>query len=90
MSSKKKRKKLKEQYIVKEPNEHFKKDGEKILNYLRTHPNKFIKAKEIIQNNNLYYDTTSGVSFTVKSINDYTDYNIKTKPSSNGGYIYYA
>ena len=90
MSSKKKRKKLKEQYTIKEPNEHFKKDGEKILNYLINHPNEYIKGKEIIKNNNLYYDTTSGVSFTVKSINDYTDYNIKTKPSSNGGYIYYA
>ena len=90
MTSKKKRKKLKEQYIIKEPNEHFKKDGEKILNYLKNHPNELIKGKEIIKNNNLYYDTISGVSRTIKSINYYTNNNIITKSGYNGGYIYYA
>ena len=90
MSSKKKRKKLKEQYTIKEPNEHFRKDGEVVLNYFKNNPNRYITSYEIINNINLYFNTTSGVSRTIKAIDNYTNYNITTKPARNGGYIYHA
>ena len=95
MTSKKKRKKLKEQYNPKKtPSKLFNKDSYKdrelILNYLRNHPNEFIKGPEIINNNNLYFNTTGGVSRTVNIINNTTNYHIETKKGRNGGYIYYA
>ena len=90
MSSKKKRKKLKEQYTIKEPNEYFRKDGEVVLNYFKNNPNRYITSYEIINNINLYFNTTSGVSRTIKAIDNYTNYNITTKPARNGGYIYHA
>lgn len=95
MSSKKKRKKIKEQYNHKKSpsklyNKDSYKDRELILNYLKKHPNKFIKGPEIIANNQLYFDTIGGVSRTVNIINNYTNYHIETKKGRNGGYIYYA
>ncbi|MGN0967463.1 MAG: hypothetical protein ACI4OP_07820 [Candidatus Coprovivens sp.] len=92
MTSKKKRKKLKEQYNNKSkiPNKLFLRDRELVLNFLKNHPNEFITAQEIINNNNLEFDNTSGVSRTIKAINYYTNFNIQTKKGKNGGYIYYA
>lgn len=91
MASKKKRKKLKEQYNKKnkEPNKLFLRDRETVLNYFKNNPNRYIKNQEIMDNNNLSFSSQSSVSRTIKAINYYTDVNIYTKKGKNGGYIYY-
>lgn len=90
MSSKKKRKKLKEQHTIKEPSKMYLVDSETVLNYFKTNPNRYITSNEIMNNIHLVNNTQSSVSRTIKAINYYTNYNINTKPARNGGYIYYA
>lgn len=92
MSSKKKRKKLKEQYIIKEPNKMFLIDSKPIIEYFKNHPNKLISSYEIIDNTNLYNNSHSSVCNTIKAINYYTNFHITSKIGgyNGGGYIYYA
>ena len=91
MASKKKRKKLKEQYNNKnkESNKLFLRDRETVLNYFKNNPNRLITSKEIMENNNILFSSQSSVSSTIKAINDHTDINIQSKKGKNGGYIYY-
>ena len=90
MSSKKKRKKLKEQYTIKEPNKMYLIDSETVLNYFKNNPNRYITSYEIMNNTHLENDSNSSVSRTIQAINYYTDYTIESKACRNGGYIYYA
>ena len=90
MSSKKKRKKLKEQYTIKEPNKMYLIDSETVLNYFKNNPNRYITSYEIMNNTHLENDSQSSVSRTIKAINYYTNFNIESKIGGNGGYIYYA
>lgn len=90
MTSKKKRKKLKEQYTIKEPNKMFLVDSKPVIDYLKKHPNKLIPSHEIMSNIHLENDSQSSVSRTVKAINCYTNHHIETKSGKNGGYIYHA
>lgn len=88
MTSKKKRKKLKEQYIIKEPNKMFLIDSEPVIEYFKKHPNKVISSNEIMNNTHLENNSQSSVSCTIKAINYYTNYHIESKQF--GGYIYHA
>ena len=90
MSSKKKRKKLKEQYTIKEPNKMYLIDSETVLNYFKNNPNRYITSYELMNNTHLENDSNSSVSRTIQAINYYTNYTIASKPTRNGGYIYYA
>ena len=92
MSSKKKRKKLKEQYTIKEPNKMFLVDSEPVIDYFKKHPNKLISSYEIMNNTHLENDSQSSVSRTIKAINYYTNFKIESKIGgyNGGGYIYYA
>lgn len=96
MSSKKKRKKLKEQYNPKNKigynffyKDYFH-DRDLILEYFKNNPNIKITCQELINNINLEFDTSSSVSKTIKAINNYTNYHIESKTGYGGGYIYYA
>lgn len=90
MTSKKHRKKLKQQYTKKIPNKMYLTDREQVLNYFKSRPFQLIKGEEIISNNNLEFDSTGGVSRTIKAIKYYNNVNIESFRGKNGGYIYYA
>lgn len=89
MSSKKHRKKLKEIKTEKKPNKMFLKDSEQVIGYLKRRPNEIVKRQEILDNTNLYYNSQSSISHTIKAINYYTDEYIHTIKGKNGGYMYY-
>lgn len=90
MTSKKKRKKLKEQYTIKEPNKMYLIDSETVLNYFKNNPNRYITSYEIMNNTHLENDSQSSVSRTIQAINYYTNYIIESKAVKHGGYIYHA
>lgn len=91
MTSKKYRKKLKEQYDRKQPrmpSKVFLQDREEILNYLKTKQYELVSSTEIIANTNLNFPSQGSVSNTIKAINYYTDEYIEAKRGK--GYIYYG
>ena len=89
MSSKKYRKKLKEQKNEKKPSKMFLKDSEQVINYLKTKPYEIVKGKEILDNTDLIYNSSGSLTQTIKSINYYTNNHIQTFKGKNGGYMYY-
>lgn len=89
MSSKKYRKKLKEQKNEKKPSKMFLKDREQLINYLKKRPYEIVKGQEILDNTNLSYNSIGSLSRTVKAINYYSDDYIQTFKGKNGGYMYY-
>lgn len=82
MASKKYRKKLKAQYNPKKPvyrfllDEHSKHDRELILNYLKANSERIITRFELLENNRLYYKSSSSVSKNIKYIRENIDANI--------------
>lgn len=95
MSSKKQRKKLKQQYDKKDKSIMFNRkerlsDRNEIINYFKHNLNRIITANELISHIKLNDDTRSSVSKNIKAINYYTDTNIKTVRGRFGGYIYYG
>ena len=96
MTSKKYRKKLKEQYNSKNVKQYslFYKDNAKdrdiIVDYFKNNPNRIITAKELVINNNLKFDTSSSICHSIKYINNNNNLNIQSKKGRYGGYIYYA
>ncbi len=90
MSSKKHRKKLKEQYNNKKPIKMYLVDRERVLDYLKKRPYELVKGQEILDNTNLYNNSIGSLSRTVKAINYYTNEHIETIKGKGGGYIYYA
>ena len=90
MSSKKYRKKLKEQHTIKVPSEMYSVDRERVLNYLKKRPYEMVKGQEILDNTDLYNSSISSLSRTIKAINYYTNEHIESFKGYNGGYIYYA
>ena len=90
MSSKKYRKKLKEQYTIKKPSKMYLVDRESVLNYLKKRPYELVKGQEILDNTDLYNNSISSLSRTIKAINYYTNEHIESFRGKSGGYIYYA
>lgn len=96
MSSKKQRKKLKQQYFNKKEQYIFHdynqviNDRELIMEYFKANPNIIIKSKDIMANINLYDNSQSSISRTIKMINNYSNVFINTIRGSNGGYVYYG
>lgn len=96
MSSKKQRKKLKEQYnknkktltLTFHNQQQVKKDIDQVLSFLKTKPNNIVTRKEIINNTTLYDDSKSSVSRMIQAINYYTDSYIETVKGR--GYIYHG
>lgn len=91
MSSKKYRKKLKEQY--NKPKFHFldkdhyaEEDREKILTFLRENPNEYFTSTELMNYAHLYYCSTSTVSLNIRYIKENFDANILSKRGK--GYMY--
>ena len=90
MSSKKYRKKLKEQHSIKEPSKMYLVDRERVLNYIKKRPYEMVKGKEILDNTDLYNTSIGSLSQTIKAINYYTNEHIESFKGKDGGYIYYA
>lgn len=90
MSSKKYRKKLKEQYTIKKPSKMYLVDRERVLHYLKKRPYELVKGQEILDNTDLYNSSIGSLSRTIKAINYYTNEHIESFKGYNGGYIYYA
>ena len=92
MSSKKYRKKLKEQYTKPkkfhflDKDHHAEEDREKILNFLRENPNQYFTSVELIAYALLYYETSSTVSQNIRYIRENLDANIVSKRGK--GYMY--
>lgn len=97
MSSKKYRRKLKEQYNHKQHNSYLfhdynklQEDRELILNYLKENPNTVIKRRELINNLPLNYDGLNEITSAIKHIIKEYNASIFTKSGYNGGYMYYG
>ena len=90
MSSKKYRKKLKEQKNEKKPSKMFLKDSEQVINYLKTRPYEIVKGQEILDNTDLIYNSSGSLTQTIKSINYYTNNYIQTFKGKNGGFMYHV
>ena len=90
MSSKKYRKKLKEQYTIKKPSKMYLVDRERVLGYLKKRPYELVKGQEILDNTDLYNNSIASLSRTIKAINYYTHEHIESFKGKGGGYIYYA
>ena len=97
MSSKKYRKKLKEQYNHKQHNSYLfhdynklQEDRELIYNYLKQNPNTLITRSQLIKNLPLNYNELNAITSNVKYITQHYKVSIISKKGRNGGYIYYA
>lgn len=96
MTSKKKRKKLKQQYTttpIHQPKFHnlnkLKEDQQNILSYLKKKPNTVINRTELIKNLNLNYYNRNEITQTIKHIKQNYNVKITSKQGYNGGYIYH-
>ena len=97
MSSKKKRKKLKEKYNPSKYNKYqfheynkLQEDRELIYNYLKENPNTTITRSQLIENLPLNYNELNAITSNVKHIAQHYKVFIVSKKGYNGGYIYYA
>ena len=90
MSSKKQRKKLKDNYTNKKPIKMYLIDRKQVIDYLKTRPYELVKGQEILDNTNLYNSSIGSLCQTIKAINYYTDEHIQSFRGKNGGYMYYA
>ena len=96
MSSKKHRKKLKQQYnnpkTYKSSNDYEKKrlhDMGTIYNYLKQNQNTYVKISELMKNCDLYFCDKNAICALVKKIIQYYNAPIISKATRNGGYMYY-
>lgn len=93
MASKKYRKKLKAQYNPKKPvyrfllDEHSKHDRELIINYLKANSDRPVTSYELIENNRLYYRSSSSVYKNIKYIRENIDGNIITVRTKGYQYV---
>lgn len=93
MASKKHRKKLKAQYNTKKPvfkfllDHHSQHDREVILNYLKANSERYVTRNEIIENNHIYYRSSSSVSHNIKYIRENIDANIITVRGKGYQYV---
>lgn len=92
MSSKKYRKKLKDQYNPKKKNNWYEtdknaeRDREIILNFLKVNANHYVTSYDIMENNILYFNSQSSVSSNIKYIRENMNVNIIS--ISGKGYQY--
>ena len=74
MTSKKYRKKLKHQYNPEkkinwyETDKNAERDRETILNFLKANANHYVTSYDIMENNNLYFNSNSSVSSNINYI----------------------
>ena len=96
MSSKKHRKKLREQY--NNPRDYkpvyhdvykLKQDREAIINYLKERQNTYVTSDELVKNCNLNYGTKTEIHHSINYIRKYDNIAISTKRGRNGGYMYH-
>ena len=95
MSSKKKRKHLKETYQKQNKvknlpsNFLYKEYSQPVLNYLKDNKYKYVTGKEICNNTN-YTGGLSNISSIIKGLIYYDNEPILTKKGPTGGYMYYG
>lgn len=95
MSSKKKRKHLKETYqkqnkVKNLPSDYlYKEYSQPILNYLKDNKYKYVTGKEIYTNTN-YSGGLNNISSAIKGLIYYDNEPILTKKGPKGGYMYYG
>lgn len=90
MSSKKQRKKLKDNHTNKKPIKMYLIDRKQVIDYLKTRPYELVKSQEILDNTNLYNSSIGSLCQTIKAINYYTDEYIQSFRGKNGGFMYYG
>ena len=93
MASKKHRKKLKAQYNPKKPvyrfllDHHSEHDRELIINYLKANSERPVTSYELIENNRLYYRSSSSLYHNIKYIRENIDANIITVRGKGYQYV---